>query len=134
MVQNEVFELIAARGYAAGLEPAQIAARQVAKLTEELGELAVYFSLYPSETPNARWVNALDEIGIYAGDSFDQAERWRDTDVLDAEYAWRELADVQVVVLTMAAALCRVMGEERDIVQEAAEKARADVGRGVRRK
>jgi NTP pyrophosphatase (non-canonical NTP hydrolase) len=103
----------------------QLAARQVAKLTEELAELTEAIWAIGQRNGPAPWEESLWIAGKEARMAFD-GDSWENAEVTDAELAAGELADIQVVVFTLADAL----GE--DVLELAREKALSDVERGVR--
>jgi len=137
--QRIVSDATKARGYWDGLAPEQIAARQVAKLAEELDEYSQYIAM-PWE-----FESRLISLGGEARRIFDDPKRWYDCEFADeyyfpagttaAELAMRrraELADLMVVLLNMAQAEQEATGVPFDIIQAACEKATADIERGVR--
>jgi len=102
----------------------QLAARQVAKLTEELGELTEHIWACGQRQGPAYWEEALHIASTRAKRSFDRGN-WEHAEVTDHEAAVSELADLQVVLFTLADAL------GVDVVDLAMQKARGDVARGV---
>lgn len=134
--QEQVAKNTADRGYRDGWTAEQFAARQVAKLTEELGELARYiaFGGLGSHSLAQRMTLHVDIIGT--GDqarwNFDDQDGWSICELGDMNIAKSELADIQVVVFNLAHALAEITGEPFDVVQAAVEKSAADVERGVR--
>lgn len=130
--QDEVAAAVTERGYRAGWTAGQFAARQIAKLQEELGELAELtatdaFYLKPWWLPHVR------EAARKCKWAFDSAEHWwKHAIIADVERAKEELADLQVVIFCLADALGEISGEPYDVVQAAVEKAQEDVERGVR--
>ena len=103
----------------------QLAARQVAKLTEELGELMDAIWAVGQGNGPARWEDLLYEATIGAKLAFDKGA-WEHAEVTDHDAAASELADLQVVLFTLADAL------GVDVVQAAITKAERDVTRGIR--
>lgn len=115
--QQAVAAAIAARGYRDGWTADAFQARQIAKLQEELGELAQTF-----KGP----FSLIDVAGRQMKQYFDSPRGWSGVSCLDPEAARAELADVCVVALVLAEAL------GFDVVQAALDKAQKDVPRGVR--
>lgn len=117
--QEIVAANVAARGYLAGWTQSQAAARQVAKATEELAELA-------QAIDGAEWfTDALRIAGGRARAMFDSPEAWDGVE-FDPFIAHYEIADVIVPVLTLASLL------QTNVLQAAIDKSSADVARGVR--
>jgi len=125
LAQMMVGTAVTKRGYRADWSSQQFAARQVAKLQEELAELAEHFAL-----PKALPIQ-IDIAGDGARRSFDEVGLWTNMGVMDVGKAKRELADVMVVALALADVLDE-MAPPFDVVAEAVAKATADVRRGVR--
>lgn len=123
--QISVGQAIEARGYRAGWTRQQFAARQVAKLAEELGKLAEHFIL-----PKALPIQ-IEIAGDGGKRAFDELGLWRLMGVDDVGQAKRELSDIMVVVLALADVLDE-LDPPFDVVAEAVAKATADVERGVR--
>lgn len=126
--QQLVAEAIRARGYRAGWTPAQFAARQVTKLTEELSELARYVEV--DDLDYVVWLWDLRDVGELAREAFDNGS-W-DGVVEDVERVKDELADIQVVVFVLADVLGEMSGGEFDVVKAAMCKSAKDISRGVR--
>ena len=132
-VQEEVYQLVAVdRGYHEGYTSEQFAARQVAKLVEEVAELAMEVQQIENSRVLVTWENRIREAGKLARRYFDWG-MWKSSRVIDPKAALDELADIQVIVYCMSEALNRMLGQEIDISQRALDKARSDVERGVRR-
>ena len=119
-VQRQVCDAVKARGYW-NLPNRSFAARQLAKLVEEVAELADALAISSPPT----WLRALRVAGKLARQAFDSQTLWMDADI-DAESAKAEIADVQVVLFCLAETL------GLDVAQEALRKSKADVKRGVR--
>ena len=120
--QEAVYTHVADRGYLNGYTTDQAIARQIAKLTEELGELA------EAITPNGKnwyWLHALRIAGHLARTAFDDHNRW-DGVTIDYERARAEAADCQVPLFVLA----EMMG--LDVVEAAVDKSASDIVRGVR--
>ena len=117
--QTIVAANVAARGYLNGWKPWQLAARQIAKLTEELAELAGAIDADMS------WISRLEEAGQLARIAFDDATEWGDV-YFEFSIADAELPDVAVPLFVLADLLMT------DIGQAAIDKSGADVARGVR--
>lgn len=125
-LQAMVGTAVTQRGYRAGWTAEQFAARQVAKLQEELAELAEQAPL-PKALPLQ-----IEIAGDGARRMFDDAAVWAgDFDNWNIAKAKAELADVVVVALALAAVLDELT-PPYDVLAEAVAKATADVTRGVR--
>lgn len=120
--QEQVAANVAARGYRDGWTDEQFIGRQVAKLFEEGGELVKLIETGRALEP--RWVAYARAAGRLCRIAFDEND-WRHV-TIDKEKAKAELADIAVVVLTMADAL------GFDVCRAAVEKSAADVERGKR--
>jgi hypothetical protein len=125
LAQDVVGAAVEARGYRVGWNEWQFVARQVAKLGEELGELAACMAL-PIAVDDVMW-----QMGATCKAAFDDKRVWDGVGVADVGQAKRELADVVVVALALADSLQRLYAPY-DVVAEAVAKAGADVSRGVR--
>ncbi len=139
MTQQAIYNAVGARGYLDGLERRQIAARNIAKLSEELAELAERIILYPVASATLRdsvlfaryaaWYAAVQHAGQLARELFD-LPNWSDAEVGIKPGADAEAADAQVVLLVLAEAL------GVDLLATAARKAAAgscsSTGRGPR--
>lgn len=128
--QQQVAQLVADRGYREGWTLNEFASRQIAKLTEELGELST--CLHHNWSP---WWESLNVAHRQARHAFN-APTWDRECLMDYAffgYAKEELADIQVVVFTLAQALSELSDEPFDVVQAALDKAGKDVERGVRK-
>lgn len=123
--QNKVAQLTIKRGYRDGWTDNQFAARQVAKLIEEVAELADDFDF---QHPDIYW--KIQRAGEMARRAFDNKSIWSDSGVLG--HAIDELADILVVVFNLADAIGKIRGKEVNIIQMAIDKASSDVKRGVR--
>jgi NTP pyrophosphatase (non-canonical NTP hydrolase) len=129
--QEQVAAAVAARGYREGWTAEQFAYRQMLKMQEELGELARHMAKYHrSEGPEGH----IRHIGKNCGEWFDLVNEggWVNARVVNVEGARAELADIQVVVFALAAALSEIDGEPFDVVQAALAKATKDIERGTR--
>lgn len=132
-IQAEVSTAVAERGYHDGWTEEQFLARQLAKLLEELAEMAAHLHLDPGQELR----DILQEAGQLARALFDDPAVWRLSGTIhgarSVEELKNELADVQVVVYCMAESLVRLSGEPYDVVQAARMKGWADRERGVRK-
>ena len=117
--QEIVAANVAARGYLNGWLIGIAAARQIAKATEELAELARAINV------DMPWIDALDHAGRQARYAFDNAAAW-DTVTLNRDVAEAELPDVIIPLLVIAELL------HVDAGQAAIDKSSADLARGVR--
>lgn len=105
----------------------QLASRQVAKLVEELDELANQIGV--ADLHYDFWAFELEKAAISATRHFNDSDEWgqfANTVIFDEDKAAIELADIQVVVFTLADAL------GVDVAQLAVDKAQRDIERGVR--
>jgi NTP pyrophosphatase (non-canonical NTP hydrolase) len=124
--QEQVYDLVAQRGYRAQWTTREFIARQVAKLAEELGEAARVVEL------PGRLGNLITATGIIAGYTFDQQGEWYELTNVDVDALQTELADIQVVVFCLAQALTELAGDDYNVVRAALAKATTDVLRGKR--
>ena len=130
MGQREIYEAVVARGYRKGWTAEQFAARQVAKLTEELGELARHIHQLGFADSPFEW--SLRATANQARDAFD-ASSWAKAAIESPQDAMSELADIVVVACCLAEALGEYDYDSAgDLMEMALEKASADVERGVR--
>lgn len=118
--QEQIAAAVKRRGYRDGWTAEQFAARQAAKLVEEVGELVRELRF----DDRYSWTLDLESSADWARTHFDDAGHWDYCDV--GEHAARELGDVLVVVYCMADAL------GVDVNALALDKACADEARGVR--
>ena len=123
--QEIVAANVAARGYRDGWTAEQFVARQLAKLTEELGESLDQLAGLP-RLADVDWLTAGYTVGQTARQPFDHKEIWFSVYLENPDRLRSELADMQVVLFAAAAAL------DFDVVQAAIDKSGADVARGVR--
>lgn len=126
--QQNVAELVAQRGYREGWTPERFIARQVARLAEEVGELAQHVDLPGRLGP------LIASTGTIARWTFDQDQTWQDGMTSCAPHAlMAKLAGVQVVVFRLAEELARLTGEHYDVVGRALVNVAADTMRGQQR-
>ena len=123
--QRRVGIAVERRGYREGWRAHEFAARQVAKLAEELWELSEHVGL-PGALPLQ-----LRVAGQAGKQAFDNEQCWGGGQVFDVGQAKRELSDIVVVALALADVLDEI-APPFDVVAEAVAKAEADVERGVR--
>lgn len=123
MTQYDVFAAVRQRGYLNNWTPEQLAARQIAKLAEELAELAD--AVGGLNHMDGDWLTALRTAGALARRAFDDHERWQ-TVICDPLVVDAELPDVMVPALVLA----QIVG--LDLMNAARAKAIADRARGVR--
>jgi len=129
-MQREIYDAVVKRGYRDGWTAEQFAARQLAKLTEELGELSrCVHMLWAFESG---FEIELRSAAKQARAAFD-GPGWENAWIESPLGALDELADIVVVACCLAEAL----GETRpdlgvDLPELALAKAKADVIRGVR--
>ena len=130
--QARVAEATRRRGYREGWTAVQFAARQVAKLQEELAELALGVHFNAGEATGAE-----ADVMIAGGSCkalFDRGD-WSQAELspaFDLDYLRGEIADLQVVVFNLAAAVAEIAEEPFDVAAAAVRKATKDVKRGVR--
>ena len=117
--QEIVAANVAARGYLNGWALGQLAARQIAKLTEEIAELA---KAIDADMP---WIDYLEHAGRHARLAFDDKTAWAEV-TLNVDIAEAELPDVAVPLFVLADVM------RMDVGQAAIDKSVADVARGVR--
>jgi len=122
--QKEIADSVRARGYRDGWTDEQFAARQVAKLVEELGELCCYIDSNYGEMRT--WEKRLIDASWYSRNEFDNSDCWGNARVVEVDKVAEELADILVVVYNLADAI------GVDVNEMALEKATADIDRGVR--
>ena len=120
--QEIVAANVAARGYRDGWTAEQFVARQLAKMTEELGDAGK--TIYGTDC--AWWLGQLGVAGGRGRAMFDSPHAWESILISDPDALRSELADMLVVLFTAAQAL------DFDVVQAAIDKSSADVARGVR--
>ena len=136
--QKQVYENVAARGYMEGYSDQELAARQIAKLAEELGEAAAHFFGLPDIGIKAT-IPTVGELISFVGDIcgyvFDRTDQWKGCGVLPSEIEnlKSELADIQVVLFCLSQSVARMTGEPFDVVQAALDKGKGDIERGVRK-
>ena len=129
--QREIYEAVVARGYREGWTAEQFAARQVAKLTEELGELLHHVHQLGYADSAFEW--SLRNSAIQARREFDDLLSWETAAIESPQDAMSELADIVVVACCLAEALGEFDYDSAgDLMEMALEKATADVARGVR--
>ena len=128
-LQARVVAAVEKRGYMKDWMPGQFLARQVAKLVEELGELAAEMrGVLPVEL-QSRMQDAADSGRWYFDTGYWHNGLWGSDQM---ERIWKELVDMQVVLACAAGALEKVGRPGCDLMQGAVEKAEKDVERGVR--
>lgn len=128
--QWRVFDAVERRGYLGGWSMGQFLGRQIAKLAEEFGEMTAEYGFTLPVALQTRIQDAADEGkmefdgGIWI-DPYLEAER--------LDRMWNELVDMQVVMFCTASAINCLLGDERDLMEDAMRKAEKDVRRGVRK-
>lgn len=136
-IQTEVAKATEARGYREGWSDVQFLARQIAKLQEELTELAFYVRDDNSaiEETNLEWrmiAAANAARAVFHGVWFSFAGlRHENQETFDGLRL--EAADCQVVLYNIAATIERITGEKFDLSQAALEKAIIDIPRWARK-
>lgn len=128
VLQGYVASLVDERGYHDGWTPEQFAARQVAKLQEELAELADAFFLPDDE--GAYLQTMMSKTGTIARETFKRGN-WHQAQPIRIDEAIDELADLQVVIFVLAEELARLAGRPVNVIRAAMDKSEADVKRGV---
>ena len=134
--QKQVSKNIEARGCYEGYTPVALLARHIAKLAEELEEL-MYGIHYHSSPDMANFEYHLQTAGEKARSEFDHSKKWNESQFAMNErystpYIKNELADIQVIVFSMAQLINNNFGEY-DVTQAALDKSEADIERGVRK-
>jgi NTP pyrophosphatase (non-canonical NTP hydrolase) len=131
--QRKVADSVAKRGYRDGWTAEQFLARQVAKLTEELAELAQHVAkFYPGGRIGFNWQAKLIDAGDVARRDFDNPAEWHDCGPVDLAALRDEAADILVVLFNIAEASNVIDGAAGNVVQAAVDKAAGDEARGVR--
>lgn len=135
--QKLIAEATDRRGYRIGWRLDQFVARQIAKLQEELAEMAQHASDnrdYGDEGTDLEF--RIQQAGQKARQIFDTPLWWATSGFKDDERSLeairREATDCMVVLFNIAAAVDEMSEHPFDIVEEAVAKAKADVKRGVR--
>ena len=128
--QRRIYDAVVHRGYREGWAAEQFAARQVAKLTEELGELSrCIHMLWAFESGFEIELRCAAEQARAAFDG----PGWENAWIESTQDALDELADIVVVACCLAEALGEIRPDlDTDLMQAALAKADADVTRGVR--
>lgn len=124
-LQKQVSDNIITRGYREGYSLNTFAGRQFIKLVEEIGELLqsilglekYFYQVVKLAGDQAHWLFDMPATGL---------------SILLLEAAKRELADVQVVIFSMAQAIAEIEGKPFDVGQAALEKSQKDIERGIR--
>jgi hypothetical protein len=129
--RQRIFQAVVERGFLKGWTMEQFAARQVAKLQEELGELAACFigDSHPQWTLNQH----IRTAALRARIVFKHTYGWNKTRTTpdSIKEAKIETSDLYVVLCCIEAALNEIDGPY-DMEQAALDKALADVERGTR--
>lgn len=126
--QEAIFEALVARRYTAGLTAEQLTARQVAKMLEEVCELAQHVEGFSGQTDIL-----IDALRCRARTEFDDLARWQNYGRVRSFGGIKaELPDVGVTLANTAEALTWADEYAFDVMQAAVDKATADVARGVR--
>jgi hypothetical protein len=126
--QAAIFDALEDRGYTTGLHYEQLAARQIAKMLEEVCEAAACVAGF-SPVMQAT-IGTLHQM---ARSEFDDRTRWQDRGrIISLSGLRAELADVAVTLANAAEAVSWYDECKFDVMQEAVGKATADVSRGVR--
>lgn len=126
--QTAIFESLEDRGYTAGLEYEQLAARQIAKMLEEVCEAAACVAGF-SPVMQAQ-IGTLQQM---ARSEFDDKARWQDRGrIISLSGLKAELSDVGVTLANAAEAISWHDERKFDVMREAVGKATADITRGIR--
>jgi len=133
-VNQAIYDAVKRRGYLDGYTDAQLLARQVCKLQEELAEFTRDVVLPVGTVGNVK--GQILSAGLAARQVFDSPEGWELAGPLNhagvIPRLFMELADCYVVLAVMEQTLARICGTELDIQAIALTKAEADINRGVR--
>jgi len=129
--QQRVVTSVCNRGYLDGWTPAQLIARQICKLQEELSELSECVTPSPYLEGEAFHFH-IQKTGVFARQLFDTREEWGYEPTADVDALKKEAADLQVVLFCLAASIEELTRQPFDIVAAAVEKATSDEARGVR--
>ena len=133
--QTKVVEAVAARGYFDGWTPIQLFGRQVAKMLEELSELARLMNIQVMDSGNYALQDfALDVniIGRRAKVLFNDPNKWNNVSLIDTESdiferMRHEAADMQVDLFCIAEAIERISVSTFDLIGAAVEIAEAEM-------
>ena len=124
--QAAIFKALVDRGYTDGLTADQLAARQVAKMLEEVLEATDHITGF---SPRVQSLIVTLHAEVRA--EFDDLVRWQEQgSICDHQGLEYELCDVGVTLANAAEAM--YMDEQFDVMQGALRKATNDVKRGVR--
>ena len=123
--QAQTVAAVAQRGYLNDFTDDELFTRQLAKLAEELAELAAHVEV--DDPVLEDFLGKLVGLGKPARRIFDRKEAFVGACVMDSQQAQSELTDCQVV-LAMAAHALGVP----DLMYSASIKAKTDAARGVR--
>ena len=123
--QAQTVAAVAQRGYLNGFTDDELFTRQLAKLAEELAELAAHVEV--DDPVLEDFLGKLVMLGKPARRIFDRPAAFVGACVMDTPAAISELTDCAVVLAVAAHAL-----DVPDLMYAASVKARQDVTRGVR--
>ena len=131
--QEATFDAVKDRGYVSNWTMRQFMARQVAKLQEELGELAEI--CLSGSSPLSRDILFTGDVAKMAFDNEDH-EFWEDEaeniTMSSFKQIREELADLQVVLFCLTEATVKYSGTLFNVAEAAVEKSTSDIERGVR--
>jgi hypothetical protein len=133
--QSIVHENCRSRGYVNSWSYGAFLVRNVFKIIEEVWEL--YGTILVNKPTSIILTNIdfhLREAAIRAETQFIAAIKNQTPDInpVNMDDVKKELADVQVVVFNIAAALSELSGSYFDVVQAAVDKSESDIKRGIK--
>lgn len=134
-LHTAIYEAVRQRGYLDGYTDAQLLARQVCKLQEEIAEFCREVVL--PVTPLGNVKGLILGAGLSARQLFDRPSVWDQAGPIDhpetAACLYQELADLYVVLALIEQTLQRLYPTVPiDMQQLALIKAESDIARGVR--
>lgn len=139
--QERIYEAVEARGYVAPYAPEVFIARQIVKLTEELGEAWLHLDVSLTATWETEALQgAMEAVRLLARRVFSDPEAWgrgrislNDVRPKGLAYLRGEAADMAVVLNCLAEAISRLDATPFSLDQTALDKSQADIARGVRK-
>lgn len=130
-IQNQIAKNVDDRGYFKGWDPAQILARQLVKLGEELPEGMAHVRTGALKT-RPWWLHVFEDAEGVARQAFDGFDEWEHTTIDDLDALGQELADMQVILCCAAYAYELLTGQPFDLMAGAYLKSLKDIKRGRR--
>jgi len=135
--QEQIAENLEARGYyhrsdGTRWTGAQIVARNLAKLVEEVGEIAEEVVTARDGCGDAVWASELQSAAYYARRAFDHEVMWDGANVYDLDKIRAEVDDCFACLANLVKGLEMLDGKPHDIAQGAVVKTTDDIERGRR--